>query len=146
MYLLILEFLGTNELLVILVVALMLLGPRRLPQMSRKLGKSLADFKRTSEEFKRTWEREVDLDGILNASEPSRTMLPPQNSDLNSTVERRPVSNDPTDLGQMEDGQSEVTMPPPSVTPIDPSVIQPNPIAVDDEPAVTAPARKRDWL
>jgi sec-independent protein translocase protein TatB len=62
MYLAIFEFLGTSELLVILVVALIIFGPRKLPQLSRQLGKSLGEFKRASEDFKRTWEREVELE------------------------------------------------------------------------------------
>jgi sec-independent protein translocase protein TatB len=62
MYLAIFEFLGTSELLVILVVALIIFGPRKLPQLSRQLGKSLGEFKRASEDFKRTWEREVEME------------------------------------------------------------------------------------
>jgi TatA/E family protein of Tat protein translocase len=62
--LLVLEFLGTTELLVILVIALILFGPRKLPELGRSLGKSLGEFKRASEDFKRTWEREVDLERI----------------------------------------------------------------------------------
>jgi TatA/E family protein of Tat protein translocase len=58
------EFLGTTELMVILVVALVLFGPRRLPELGRSLGKSLAEFKRATDDFKRTWEREVELDKI----------------------------------------------------------------------------------
>jgi sec-independent protein translocase protein TatA len=60
--LLFLEFLGTSELLVIAVVALLLFGPRKLPDISRTLGKSLAEFKRASDDFKRTWEYEVELE------------------------------------------------------------------------------------
>lgn len=59
-----LEFLGTTEMLVIAVVALVIFGPRRLPEIGRKVGKSLAEFKRASEDFKRTWEREVEIDRI----------------------------------------------------------------------------------
>ena len=58
------EFLGTTELLVIAVVALIIFGPRKLPEIGRTVGKSLAEFKRASEDFKRTWEREVELDRI----------------------------------------------------------------------------------
>ncbi|HEV2762118.1 MAG TPA: twin-arginine translocase TatA/TatE family subunit, partial [Pyrinomonadaceae bacterium] len=64
MLLLVFEFLGTTELLVILVVALVLFGPRRLPELGRTLGKSLGEFKRATDDFKRTWEREVELDKL----------------------------------------------------------------------------------
>ena len=54
--------LGATELMVILVVALIIFGPRKLPDLGRSLGKSLGEFKRASEDFKRTWEMEVDLE------------------------------------------------------------------------------------
>ena len=60
--LLFLESLGTTELLVILVVALVLFGPRKLPEIGRTVGKSIAEFKRASDDFKRTWEYEVELE------------------------------------------------------------------------------------
>ena len=62
MVFLILESLGSEELLFILLMALVFLGPRKLPQMSRSVGKHLADFRRASEDFKRTWDREVTLE------------------------------------------------------------------------------------
>jgi TatA/E family protein of Tat protein translocase len=60
--LLVFEFLGTTELLVIAVVALIIFGPRKLPEIGRTVGKSLAEFKRASDDFKRTWEYEVELE------------------------------------------------------------------------------------
>ena len=59
MYLFILESIGTSELLLIGLIALMFLGPRRLPEIARKFGKIMNEFRRTSSEFKQTWEREV---------------------------------------------------------------------------------------
>jgi sec-independent protein translocase protein TatA len=56
------EFLGTTELMVIALVALILFGPRKLPEIGRSLGKSIAEFKRASDDFKRTWEFEVELE------------------------------------------------------------------------------------
>ena len=56
------EFLGTTELLVVAIVALILFGPRKLPEIGRTVGKSLAEFKRASDDFKRTWEFEVELE------------------------------------------------------------------------------------
>ncbi len=75
MTLLFLESLGTTELLVIMVVALVLFGPRRLPEMARTFGKSLNEFKRTSDEFKRTWEREVAVENVEREAAISRAMI-----------------------------------------------------------------------
>ena len=51
--------LGFPELIVIFLVALIIFGPRKLPDLGRSLGKGLAEFKRASNELKRTWEEEV---------------------------------------------------------------------------------------
>ncbi|HYP00915.1 MAG TPA: twin-arginine translocase TatA/TatE family subunit [Pyrinomonadaceae bacterium] len=75
MVLLFLESLGTTELLVILVVALVLFGPRKLPEMTRKFGKSLNEFKRASDDFKRTWEREVALESVEREAAIDRAMV-----------------------------------------------------------------------
>ncbi len=52
--------LGFPELLIIFVVALVIFGPRKLPELGRSLGKGLSEFKRASNELKRTWEDEVE--------------------------------------------------------------------------------------
>jgi TatA/E family protein of Tat protein translocase len=62
MLLLVFEFLGTTELLVIALVALIIFGPRKLPEIGRKIGRGMAEFKRASEDFKRTWEYEVEVE------------------------------------------------------------------------------------
>jgi len=54
--------LGFQEMMVIMVLALMLFGPRKLPQIGKTLGKSLAEFRRTSNELKNTLEREVQME------------------------------------------------------------------------------------
>lgn len=51
--------LGFPELVVIFVIALLVFGPRKLPELGRSLGKSLAEFKKATNELKKTWEDEV---------------------------------------------------------------------------------------
>ena len=62
MYLFILESLGTQELILIGIIALIFLGPRRLPEIARKAGKIMTEFRGTANEFKETWSREVDFE------------------------------------------------------------------------------------
>ena len=50
---------GMPEMLVILVIALIIFGPRKLPELGKSLGKSLAEFKRASNELKSTLEDEI---------------------------------------------------------------------------------------
>ena len=90
MFLFILDSVGTTELLVILGAALIFFGPRRLPQLSRQLGKSLAEFRRASEDFKRTWEREVNLENFEKGVEPSA-----DNSILDKATERIRAAREP---------------------------------------------------
>ncbi|MEW6125482.1 MAG: twin-arginine translocase TatA/TatE family subunit [Acidobacteriota bacterium] len=54
--------LGWPEILMILVVALIIFGPRKLPELGKTLGNALAQFRRASEDFKRTWEEEVETE------------------------------------------------------------------------------------
>ncbi|HWC76331.1 MAG TPA: twin-arginine translocase TatA/TatE family subunit [Blastocatellia bacterium] len=54
--------LGWPEILIILVIALIIFGPRKLPELGKTLGSSLAQFRRASEDFKRTWEDEVEME------------------------------------------------------------------------------------
>ena len=54
--------LGFPELVVIFVVALVVFGPRKLPDLGRSLGKGLTEFRRASNELKRTWEEEVQTE------------------------------------------------------------------------------------
>lgn len=53
--------LGTSEILVILLVALLVLGPQKLPGLARTLGKTLGEFRRVSTEFQRTLNAEVEM-------------------------------------------------------------------------------------
>ena len=145
MVFLILESLGSTELLFILAMALVFFGPRKLPQLSRTAGKHLADFRRASEDFKRTWDREVTMEEF-NASNSVNTPLPPPENSI---------------LG---DGNLSQTLQPPTIEPVAPdrvisrqqvesvdlqtsqgtdsaSITELNP--VDQEPE---PPRKRDWL
>jgi sec-independent protein translocase protein TatB len=53
---------GPLELIVILLVALLVVGPKRLPEMSRTIGKSLRELRRTTEDMRRSIEFDVDDD------------------------------------------------------------------------------------
>jgi sec-independent protein translocase protein TatA len=53
---------GMPELIIIFVIALIIFGPRKLPELGRSLGKSLAEFKKASNELKSTLEEEIRLE------------------------------------------------------------------------------------
>jgi TatA/E family protein of Tat protein translocase len=144
-FLFIFEGLGTSELLLILIVALVIFGPRKLPQLSRSLGKSLADFKRASEDFKQTWEKEVEREGIFKEARTGEAMLP---------AEDRSILGEPGDrthalLEASEDAHAplspDASSTLPSTPDTDAAVARNATITVRDAPEVS-PTRKRDWL
>lgn len=53
---------GTWELLLILVVALIVIGPKKLPELAKTLGRGMAEFKRATQEIKSTFDLEIDRD------------------------------------------------------------------------------------
>jgi sec-independent protein translocase protein TatA len=54
--------LGMQEIIIIFILALIIFGPRKLPELGKTIGKGLAEFKKASNELKQTWEEEVKLD------------------------------------------------------------------------------------
>jgi TatA/E family protein of Tat protein translocase len=54
--------LGMPELVIIFVVALIVFGPRKLPELGKSLGKSLAEFKRASNELRNSLEDEIRIE------------------------------------------------------------------------------------
>lgn len=53
---------GMPELIIIFTVALIVFGPRKLPELGRSLGKSLQEFRRASNELKHTLDEEISLE------------------------------------------------------------------------------------
>ncbi len=54
--------LGMQEIIVIFVLALIIFGPRKLPELGKSLGRGLSEFRKASNELRQTWEEEVRLD------------------------------------------------------------------------------------
>jgi TatA/E family protein of Tat protein translocase len=138
---LILESLGSTELLFILAMALVFFGPRKLPQLSRSLGKSMAEFRRASEDFKRTWAREANLDDL--------TATPTGRNEADARLEGNSILPSATVAQPLQ---------PPTIEAVAPGrVIARQTIPNDDPDALVAdysepatnqsePSRKRDWL
>jgi sec-independent protein translocase protein TatB len=76
--------LGFGEMAFIFVVALIIFGPKRLPEIGRQIGKALNEFKRASNEFKAQIEAEISQ--IETKSEPQ--ILPPATPPLGSIATR----------------------------------------------------------
>jgi Tat protein translocase TatB subunit len=65
--------LGGPELLLILVIALIVFGPRKLPEIGKSIGKMMVEFRRASNDFKRTIEDEVEADKMRQSLDAPRS-------------------------------------------------------------------------
>ena len=55
---------GMPELILIFVIALLVFGPKKLPEIGKSLGRAMSEFKRSSNEFRDHLEKEVETDKI----------------------------------------------------------------------------------
>lgn len=85
---------GAGEIAVIMVVALLILGPKRLPELARGIGKFLREFRRQTDEVRTTIESEfyrMDRDLLAEDSPKSRTPPPTaQPSDASADEAEKP--------------------------------------------------------
>jgi TatA/E family protein of Tat protein translocase len=63
---------GMPELIIIFMIALIIFGPRKLPELGRSLGKSLGEFKRASNELRNTLDEEIRLEEQRVTEAPKR--------------------------------------------------------------------------
>ncbi|HKO96899.1 MAG TPA: twin-arginine translocase TatA/TatE family subunit [Pyrinomonadaceae bacterium] len=134
MVFLILESLGSTEFAFILVMALVFFGPRKLPQLSRTIGKNLANFRKASEDFKSTWDREVTLEELNMSRMDMEPGVPAQDHSL-------------------LDPESQPTQPSlPTIEPVETDRVVPRKSPSPEAKSALAtietvePSSKRDWL
>jgi sec-independent protein translocase protein TatB len=136
------DSLGSTELFFILLMALVFFGPRKLPQLSRTLGKNIAEFRKASEDFKRTWEREVafeesQVDPIKTASEQSYDTSLLDSENQHSQIPDAMVEAVPATGAVVRQAMSNTT---------DSSALSAETNETRDAPIKSYPPRKQDWL
>jgi Tat protein translocase TatB subunit len=145
--------LGWQELIFIGILALIIFGPRKIPELGRKAGKLMAEFRRATSEFKETWESEVstitkDFKEELKDADNDMRMLsfledpkPVENSiSRNSSPEDLDAAGVAIENGHSTNG-NQIELP---------TIKQVEPPQIDaaEETAPVEPARetKKDWL
>lgn len=68
--------LGVPELLFILVLALLIFGPRKLPEIGRTMGKALGEFRRATSDLKRTLDTELSAEEVSRPDPPVKATIP----------------------------------------------------------------------
>lgn len=84
--------LGMPEILLILAIALMVIGPKKLPDLAKSLGRALGEFKRAAQEFKNS----IDLDSTVKEfNEPVKNI-----KDIKADIKKfsDPLNNDSVDI------------------------------------------------
>ncbi len=146
--------LGWPEILIILVIALIIFGPRKLPELGKTLGNALAQFRRASEDFKRTWEEEVETEKrkleapFKSLDEPYKSSYTDSSTpDYSSSYSDEPSS--PVAQDESSQPWSGESTPEPSPTA---STIEENVETAQSVPTITPEQQavprqtKRDWI
>ena len=107
---------GFGEMLFIMLLALIVVGPKRLPGLMRELGKYMAEFKRASNEFRRQIEDEmlnIELEERAKKAKEAPQILPPETPPAEPSIT---PAQDIVSRGSSEDISEAVTNPSPSET------------------------------
>jgi sec-independent protein translocase protein TatA len=81
---------GMPELIIILVIALIIFGPRKLPELGRSLGRSINEFKKASNELRSTLEEEIRVEEQKDRATTAAAATPPSATPppIDATVSR----------------------------------------------------------
>ncbi len=84
---------GITEIIIILIVALLVVGPKKLPELAKTLGRGLAEFRRTADDFKESIYQDDNSEADLKKAEQQRKTtkiaypVAPRDPESESTVE-----------------------------------------------------------
>jgi Tat protein translocase TatB subunit len=100
---------GFPELLLIMALALIVLGPKRLPDIARALGRGLAEFKKATSELKQTFEEETRSQNITRPPGSPGKITPPGAMHENYPPEANPAEANPPETNPPEANPAEAT-------------------------------------
>ena len=87
--------LGFPEMIFIFLLALIIFGPKKLPEIGRQIGKAMNEFKRASNEFKAQIESEINNLDLPNERQIMAPFQPPAGSVASKVLNQEPVNAEP---------------------------------------------------
>ena len=108
--------LGFPELILIFIVALIVFGPRRLPEIGKTLGKALGEFRKATDELKNTLEREVKADEFRQVGAELRQVTAPTVSRTEPVVDVAAAEGGPAPAPLAPPAHSEAAPEPPAAS------------------------------
>lgn len=115
--------LGVPELIVIFIVALVVFGPKKLPELGKSLGRGLREFNKAKSELKATWDEQI-REAENQLQDTKETIHQP----IRDTIASVSAVNPPTETGH-ETTHDAPTEPPPGGSSSDPHKEPPAPLA-----------------
>ena len=98
----------SGEMIFLFFLALILFGPKKMPEIGRQVARFLGEFRRASNEFRSQIESEINsLDNNANTSSPRQQILPPLQAPLGSLANRIFNPPPPERLDAAEDAAAE---------------------------------------
>ncbi len=138
-YIFIFESIGTSELMLIGLIALIVFGPRKLPDFARTIAKTMAEFRRSTDDFKKTWEKEVAFEDDKKSA-PSLSALQNENIIENTnSISRSSMPNQAQELNMPEIRELNADA-------FDKNFANANDEKTEKSEAVKIGGDKRDWL
>ena len=108
--------LGTQEMIIIFLLALLIFGPKKLPELGKTVAKAMGEFRRASSELKSTWDREMQQ--IEKETEPIKQAAQEYHDQIHSGYGEDSAYYD---YGGYDSGQSDSTATPSTSTVSDPA-------------------------
>lgn len=110
--------LGLPEIILIMVVALLVFGPRKMPEIGRSIGRALGEFRRASNDFRRTIEDEVAGEELRDLK---RDLTAPISRDQTGSSQTKRSEQSPAEPDTARSGQGKESTPSDNQTPKDSS-------------------------
>jgi len=97
---------GMPEMILILAIALIVLGPKKLPDLAKSLGRAMCEFKKATSEFKESIEVDTDFKDVKKTFDDVDTELR-ESIDVTSSLDSESASSDESITDESDEGETD---------------------------------------